>query len=98
MEIIKNILLDMIDFYRYKIVNDKCTSEDMKAAFELLRDKAVSEATIKDIANFYSQSENNVRNVVSRKVMSKPKRAVLYNFFDVANIIPESWRRRLSGK
>lgn len=95
---IKNVLLEIIDFYRYKIVNDKCTSEDMKAAFELLRDNAVSEATIKDIADFYGQSESNVRNIVSRKVASKPKRAVLYNFIDVTKIIPKSWRQRLADK
>lgn len=44
---IKNVLLEIIDFYRYKIDNDKCTSEDMMAAFNLLHDNAVSEATIK---------------------------------------------------
>lgn len=93
MEIIKKTLIEILDFYRYKIDNDKCTSEDMRAAFNLLHDNAVSEATIKDIADFYGQSENNVRNVVSRKPVSKPKRAVLYNFIDVSKIIPKSWRR-----
>lgn len=93
MEMIKNVLLEIIDFYRYKIDNDKCTSEDMMAAFNLLHDNAVSEATIKEIADFYGQSESNVRNVVSRKSVSKPKRAVLYNFIDVTKIIPKSWRR-----
>lgn len=93
MEIIKKTLLDILDFYRYKIDNDKCTSEDMRTAFNLLHDNAVSEATIKDIADFYGQSESNVRNIVSRKAVSKPKRAVLYNFIDVSKIIPKSWRR-----
>ena len=65
----------------------------MMAAFKLLHDNAVSEATIKEIADFYGQSESNVRNVVSRKSVSKPKRAVLYNFIDVTKIIPKSWRR-----
>lgn len=90
---IKKALLEIIDFYRYKIVNDKCTSDDMKAAFELLHDNAVSEATIRDIAVHYGQSESNVRNVLSRSYIGKPKRRVHYDFMKVLKIIPSSWIR-----
>lgn len=93
MEIIKKTLIEILDFYRYKMDNDKCTSEDMKAAFELLRDNAVSEATIKDIADFYGQSESNVRNVVTRKAVPK-KRILVYDFKNTASLIPDKWRNR----
>lgn len=93
MEIIKKTLIEILDFYRYKIDNDKCTSEDMEAAFELLRDNAVSEATIKDIADFYRQSESNVRNVVTRKAVPK-KRILVYDFKNIASLIPDKWRNR----
>ena len=93
MEIIKKTLIEILDFYRYKMDNDKCTSEDMKAAFELLRGNAVSEATIKDIADFYGQSESNVRNVVTRKAVPK-KRILVYDFKNIASLIHDKWRNR----
>ena len=93
MEIIKKTLIEILDFYRYKIDNDKCTSEDMKGAFELLRDNAVSEDTIEDIADFYGQRESNVRNVVTRKAVPK-KRILVYDFKNIASLIHDKWRNR----
>lgn len=89
----KKFLVEVLDFYKYKIENDKCTSDDMRTAFELISKGAVCDATIKDMAEFYGQSESNIRNVVSRKLFDKPKRCVLYNFAKIAKIIPKKWVR-----
>lgn len=86
------MLLEVLDFYRYKIENDKCTDCDMREAFNLLSENVSSEATISDIAKHYGQSESNVRNVLSRKYVGKPTRKVSYNFAKVLTLIPESWR------
>lgn len=88
----KKYLIEILDFFKYKLENDKCTDEDMREAFKLLQSNVVSGATIKDIADYYGQSESNVRNVVSRKCMRKPKRVVLYDFMHISKIIPKGWK------
>lgn len=90
----KKMLLDILDFYRYKLENDKCTQEDMKTVFSALSKDVVSETTTKDIAEFYGQSESNVRNVISRHLMEKPKRVVLYNFNSLLKFIPKRWNEK----
>lgn len=89
---IKEMLLEIMDFYRYKVENDKCTDADMREAFNLLSENVSSEATIKDIARHYGQSDSNVRNVLSRKYIGKPTRKVTYNFAGVSKVIPTSWK------
>lgn len=91
---IKQQLIELLDFYKYKLVNDKCTQEDMKSLYKMLSDNVTSDATISDIATMYDQSESNVRNVVTRNRTDKPKRKLLYNFHSVQKIIPKRWRNR----
>lgn len=88
---IKELLLEIIDFYRYKIANDKCTDADMRTAFNFLTENVSIEATISDIAKHYNQSESNVRNIISRKYIGKPKRTISYNFNKLLKIIPYNW-------
>lgn len=89
---IKKKLIEILDFYRYKIENDKCTDEDMKSAFDLLSKNVVVDATIDDISSFYAQSGSNVRNVICRKYIGRPKRRVFYNFVKFCKIAPKSWK------
>lgn len=88
---VKKLLLEIIDFYRDKLVNDNCTDADMQSAFALLSENVSSEATISDIAKHFGQSESNVRNVLSRKYVGKPKRRVSYDFMKIVRNIPASW-------
>ena len=89
----KKAILEIIDYLRYQVVNDKCTAEELRSmASESLK---VS-ATIDDLAEFYGQSKNNVSNVLSRSPIpakEKPKRKVYYNFAFFRTLIPKSWRR-----
>lgn len=88
----KKYLIEILDFFKYKLENDKCTDEDMREAFKLLQAGVVCGATIKDIADYYGQSESNVRNVIARKSTSKSKRVVLYDFMHISKIIPKGWK------
>lgn len=89
----KKYLLEILDFFRYKLENDNCTDADMRKAFEVLTSGEICDATIKDIADYYGQSESNVRNVVSRKAVPK-KRILVYDFRNIASLIPDKWRNR----
>lgn len=81
------MLLEIIDFYREKIVNDKCSEADMRPVFKMLSENAIGDVTIGELAEYYNQSESNVRNVLSRNYIGKPRRKLLYNFMNVIKVI-----------
>lgn len=90
---IKELLLEILDYYRYKILNDGCTQAEMKSLYKVLSENVTSQATIKDIADFYGQSESNVRNVICRNFVEPPQRRVHYNFHSFIKFVPKSWRK-----
>lgn len=93
----KEILLNIIDFYRYKIESDKCSQKDMAEVFGVVSKGISNEASIKDIAKFYGQSESNVRNVIHRKSIIKPNRKVVYDFNSFASKAPSTWNNVRQG-
>lgn len=91
---IKKMLLEVIDFYRYKVDNDQCTDSDMRSAFNLLSNNLVCDTTIKDLAIHFDQSESNVRNVIARFYIPKPKRRVFYDFMEFLKVMPRKWLKK----
>ncbi len=89
---IKKVLLEIIDYLRYQIVNDKCTPEEMKSIYSAMAENLDMDATAKDIADFYGKSEFCVRNLTQRTFVHKPKRKVYYNFAEVVKYKPKSWK------
>jgi hypothetical protein len=90
----KQILIDICKMFIHQLENDKCTAEEIRSISDSITENLKVDATVKDIADFYNQSEQNVRTVVSRNFhKEKPKRKVYYNFAWVSKIIPKSWRR-----
>lgn len=88
---IKRILLELLDYLRYQVDNDKCTSEEMRSFAHMVEDNLDVDCTINDIAERYGQSSNNVRNVINRNIIPKPKRRVYYNFAKFIPFIPKRW-------
>ena len=91
---IKRVILNILDYLRYQVENDKCTSDELKSILEMVSESMEISATIKDMAEFYGQSESNVSNVISRRPIpksQKPKRRVYYNLVFFSKIIPKSW-------
>lgn len=88
----KEVLIEILDYYKHKIEVGKCTQEEMRTAFRVISDDVVCDATIKDLAEFYGQSESNIRNIASRKMVKKPRREVLYDFKSFASAVPKKWR------
>lgn len=89
-EIGKEIKL-FLEFVCHQIDNGTCTEEQLKSWHKMLADNIKVDATISDFAEFYGQSENNVRNVISRRMADKPKRRVFYDWFKFEKIIPKNW-------
>ena len=84
-------LVEILDFYKYKIQNNLCTMDEMNSAVKVLEENMNVYGTIGDFAKFYGVSEGNVRTTINRKLLAKPKRRVLYPFHLFRKIVPEKW-------
>lgn len=94
---IKQLLLEILDFLRYKVDTDQCTAEEIRKFANIATEQLGTLATTKEIAEFYGESESNVRNILARRVIPKeykPKRKVYFSFNLFAKLKPKSWKRK----
>lgn len=93
----KEVILEIIDYLRYEVANDKCTPEQLRSIYKMSAENLKLQATSEDLADFYGQSLTNVKNVLHRNFIpkeSKPTRRVFYDFVWFTSIIPKSWRKK----
>lgn len=88
----KKIILEVLDFIRYKVENDRLTMSDAESIARTISSNLELEGTIEDLASFYKVQESRVRNTINRKMIQKPKRRVYYRFLSFMKIAPEKWR------
>lgn len=91
---IKNLILDILDYLKFQVVNDRCTPEELRSMYDTITENIAVDATISDIANHFGQSESNVRNVAARSYVGKPKRRVHYNLLKFVKCAPASWHKK----
>ena len=92
---VKDVLIEILDYYRHKINNNLCTMEEMNSVTKILEENMTISGTIGDFADFYGKSKDAVNSVIKNKLVQKPKRnVVLYPFHAFLKIIPASWRRK----
>lgn len=87
-------LVEILDFYKYKLLNNGCAMDEILAVTKAIVENGEIDGTISDFAKFYDVSETNVRATISRKLIAKPKRKLLYPFHKFAKVIPERWRKK----
>lgn len=90
----KQILSEMLAYYKYKVDNDLCTMAEMESAQKALTENMEIYGTIEDLAKFYGTSPGNVRATISRKMIAKPIRRVFYPFHKFIKIVPAKWRKK----
>lgn len=88
----RKVLCDCLGMVERKIKNGTVTIGDVRAMFDALNSGVGIDASVKEIAGYYGKSEVNVRSVIKRKLISKPKRKVYYNFSELCRKVPNSWR------
>jgi hypothetical protein len=93
-ETIKRYLIETLDFLKYKLENDKCTDEDMRSIYRCVTENVTDYTDTDSLCDFYHQSRTNVSSTLSRNLMPKPKRKVLYNFVSFLKIKPKSWSNK----
>ena len=90
----KQILSEMLAYYKYKVDNDLCTLAEIESAQKALAENLEIYGTIEDLARFYETSPGNVRATISRKLIAKPIRRVFYPFHKFLKIVPTKWRKK----
>lgn len=90
----KQILSEMLAYYKYKVDNDLCTMAEIESAQKALSENMEIYGTIDDLAKFYGTSPGNVRATISRKLIAKPIRRVFYPFHKFLKIVPAKWRKK----
>lgn len=91
----KEVLLEMLGYYYYKVYNDLCISEEMESVIRILDDNMAMHGTIDDFAKFYGKSKDAVNGIIKRKMIQKPRRnVVLYPFHVFRRLVPDSWRKK----
>ena len=90
---IKEIILDILDYLKFQVATDRCTPEELRSMYDTITENMTVDATISDIAKHYGQSESNVRNVAARSYIGKPKRRVYYNLLRFIKCAPPSWHK-----
>ena len=90
----KDILSEMLAYYKYKVDNDLCTMAEIESAKKAIESNMELYGTIDDFAKFYDTSPINIRSTISRKLIAKPIRRIYYPFHKFLKVAPEKWRKK----
>ncbi len=91
---VKKYLIEILDYYKYKVENDLCNLEEMSSVISTLEENAKVTGTISDFSRFFGVPEQTIRTNIARKLIDKPKRKVLYPFHKFMKIVPDKWRNK----
>lgn len=92
--IIREAVADMFGMLEYKVRNGDVSFDDLRSLVALFEIHGGIKATATDLANYYHQSEDNVRHILHRTYMPKPIRRVYYDMFSFAKNVPLKWRNK----
>ena len=87
----KEIILEFLDYIRFKIENDKLTMGEAESIARAIQEDMPLVGTSDDFAEFYGKTKTNVTTVIDRRMLSKPKRTLLHSFNEFRNAVPQSW-------
>lgn len=89
----KDYLIEILEYYIFKLKEDKCSMDEIESVTKAVEQNMEIHGTISDFAKFYDVPETTIRTNISRKMLDKPKRKVLYPFHKFAKIVPDKWRK-----
>lgn len=95
-DILSNLVIEFLDFLKYKIQNKKLTLKEIEDLHNLFLNSLDPYSTIEDLADYYNKDKARIRTEISRKMLSKPIRRVYYNYKEFNSIIPPTWKHQSS--
>ena len=90
----KVLLLEFLDFIRFKIENNSLTTSELQGLFHAFAENINLQGTAEDIAKFYKRTPQDVRTIVNRKMLTPPQRKVHYSMNEFIRIAPPKWREK----
>ena len=90
--IAKNILLEFLEYLKFKIESDRLTMHEADSIARVIQENIELTGTADDFSEFYKKPKCNIHVVLSRKMLSKPKRRVLYSFNEFRKRVPTTWK------
>jgi hypothetical protein len=88
---LRQLIIEILKHWQFQLETNQCTEPTLRSIFCMVAENVVDESDVKNIADFYHQKENNVRSVISKNLIAKPKRKVIYNFLEFLKIKPKNW-------
>ena len=86
----KEIIKQTLKFWLQKLDDNSCTMEEM-SFLSRVSENMNALGTAQDFAKFCDKPEVEVRKVINRKVLDKPKRRVYYKFQSFIKNVPSKW-------
>ena len=93
---VREALGDFLGILEHKARNGEMSMDDARAILEAIEASGGIRATVKDLAGYYHQSEDNVRHVIHRNLLPAPRRMVYYDFDSFRDKVPNKWTKRAS--
>lgn len=93
---VREALGDFLGILEYKVRHGAINVDDIRTILEAIEASGGVRATVKDLAGYYRQSEDNVRHVIHRNILPAPRRMVYYDFGSFRERVPEKWTKRAS--
>ena len=93
---IRDALGDFLGILEHKVRQGSINSEDVRTILRTIEASGGVRATVKDLAGYYNQSEDNVRHVIHRNLLPAPRRMVYYDFGSFRERVPDRWTKRSS--
>lgn len=88
----KKLLLDFLDFLRFKVENGELTADEIESLVQAVLKQSDVYATAEELSRFYKQSIQNIRCVISRKLIKRPRRKVYYPLREFQEVVPSTWK------
>ena len=90
----KKELLEILDYYKFKLKKNACTMEEINSAAKMLQENMKINGTLDDFAEFYGKTKTAVSSQIKRNLIDRPKKNVtLYPFHKFRRVVPDSWRK-----
>ena len=93
---VREALGDFLGILELKVRNGEINMDDARAILEAIEASGGVHATVKDLAKYYNQSEDNVRHVIHRNLLPAPRRMVYYDFGSFREKVPPRWTKKAS--
>ena len=93
----RDALADFLGLLAHKARTGQMTDDDATVIYRAILDAGGIRATVKDMAGYYHQSEDNVRHIIHRNLLPPPERRVYYDFGAVRRKVPDKWVKKISG-